>query len=314
MLRATNRALHFAEFGGIDQISLVTSEIPEPGPGEIRVRVTVAGLNPVDWQIVASPALAAHFGVQPPSGYGNDFAGVVDAVGTDVTRWRVGDRVFGGTRARAAADYFLAAADDPRILATPSEVPDLVAGVIDIVGRTASAVADRLRLGPDDTVLIGSATGGVGMVLTQLAVATGARVLGSGSSGSAELIRTLGAEPVRYGAELAEDLRRLAPSGLTAAADLHGVAAAKVALELGAAPGRVVTIEADDPPVGAVAVNGRDARPDALPELLGLVAAGRLRVLVEQTYPLAEYRLAIARQQERHTRGKLALLMGDDGE
>ncbi|WP_098461505.1 NADP-dependent oxidoreductase [Propionicimonas paludicola] len=313
MPHAINRALRFAEFGGLEQLSLVTSERPEPGPGQIRVRVAVAGLNPVDWQILASPALAAHFGVQPPTGYGNDFAGVVDAVGAEVTRWRVGDRVFGGARARAAADYFLAAADDPRVLATPSGVTDLVAGVIDIVGRTASAVADRLRLGPDDTVLIGSAAGGVGTVLTQLAVATGARVLGSGSPDSAEVIRSLGAEPVRYGAELVSEVRRAAPSGITAAADLYGVTAATAALELGATPGRVVTIEADDPPVGAVAINGRDARPEALPELLGLVASGRLRIPVEQTFPLADYRVAIERQQQRHTRGKLALVMAEPG-
>jgi len=310
MLHVTNRALHFAGFGGLDKLSLVTAQRPEPGPDQIRVRVAVAGLNPVDWQILASPALAAYFGVRPPCGYGNDFAGTVDAVGTDVTNWQVGDRVFGGARARAAADYFLAQADDARILATPPGVSDLVAGVIDIVGRTASAVADRLRLSPDDTVLIGSAAGGVGTVLTQLAVASGARVLGSGSADSAEVIAALGAEPVRYGPDLVPDVRRLTPSGITAAADLHGVAAATAALELGAAPGRVATIEADEPPMGAVAVNGRDARPDALSELLGLVASGRLRIPVEQTYPLADYRIAIERQQQRHTRGKLALLTG----
>lgn len=306
---STGRALRFAEFGGTDRLTLKTSAVPEPGPGEIRVRVGVAGLNPVDWQILASPSLAAVFGVRPPAGYGNDFSGVVDAVGVDVQRWRLGDRVFGGARARAAADFFLASADDLRILPTPDGVSDLVAGVIDIVGRTASAVADRLRLGPDDTVLIGSAAGGVGTVLCQLAVTSGARVLGSGSSGSAEAIRALGVEPVRYGPELVADVQRLVPSGLTAAADLHGVAAAKAALELGAAPGRVVTIESDDPPAGAVAVNGRDARPDALLELLELVKADRLRVPVEATFALADYRIAIERQRLRHTRGKLALLL-----
>ncbi len=304
-----NRALAFDAFGTIEQLHLTVRPIPEPGPRQVRVRVIVAGLNPVDWQIIESPALAAHFGVSAPGGFGNDFSGVIDAVGSQVTSWRVGQRVFGGARARAAADFFLAAADDPRLHPTPSRLSDLSAGVLDIAGRTASAVIDTLAPGEGDTVLIGAAAGGVGTIATQLAVATGARVLGAGSPSSARAISALGAEPVRYGSDLIADVSARAPNGITAAADLHGLDLAMDALRLGAGPGRVVTIEADEVPPGVGMVNGADARGSALEEIAELIVAGRLRLPVEEVYPLEDFRAAISRQRERHTHGKLALVL-----
>jgi NADPH:quinone reductase-like Zn-dependent oxidoreductase len=271
--------------------------------------VTVAGLNPVDWQIVASPALAEKFGVTPPAGFGNDFAGVVDAVGVDVAGWQVGDRVFGGARGAALADHIIVSVEDRHIHRTPDDVDDLTAGVIDIVGRTASAVADVLALGREDTVLIGAAGGGVGSILTQLAARTGARVLGTGSTDSAGHIRLLGAEPITYGAGLAERVLATAPAGVTAAADLFGTDTALAALELGAPPERVVTIESEDPPPGVRAVNGSDARPGAALSLLNLVKDGHLRVPIEATYPLQDFMAAIRHQRGRHTRGKIAVTM-----
>lgn len=309
MLTLGNRTLVFDAFGDIDRLRLDVRPIPEPGPDEVRVRVHVAGLNPVDWQILESPALASHFGVTAPGGFGNDFSGVIDAVGSQVDTWRAGQRVFGGARARAAADFFLARADDPCLHPTPDGLSDLTAGVLDIVGRTASAVIDRLALDAHDTVLIGAAAGGVGTVATQLAVAAGARVLGTGSPASAQTIRELGAEAVRYGSDLIADVAALAPDGITAAADLYGLDTAIAALRLGAQPGRVVTIEADTVPPGVGIVNGADARACALEDLAELIVTGRLRLPVEDAYPLEEFRNAIGRQRERHTHGKLALLL-----
>ncbi len=261
----------------------------------------------MDWQIAASPALAAAFGVAVPMGFGNDFAGVIDAVGDGVSRWAVGDRVFGGARVAALADHVVLADVDPRLHRTPDGVDDRTAGVIDIAGRTASAVVDALTLTRDDTVLISAAAGGVGSLLVQLAVRTGARVIGTGSPASAAVIAGLGAEPVGYGSGLADEVGRLAPAGITAAADLFDARTAEVALQLGVPPRRVVTIESDAPPPGTRAVNGSDARPGALLELLELVAAGHLRVPVAATFPLERFAEAIELQRRRHTHGKLAV-------
>lgn len=305
----SNRRLVFDVFGSIDAVRLVSDDIPEPGPGEIRVRVRVAGLNPVDWQIVKSAALAARFGVAVPSGYGNDFAGVVDAVGQDVHAWQVGDRVFGGARGHAVADYIVLAEDDPHVHHTPDDADDLVAGVIDIAGRTASAVAESLSLTPADTVLIGGAAGGVGTIFTQLAVLAGARVIGTGSPHTAPYLRTLGVEPVPYGPGLADQVRAIAPDGITAAADLYGTQTALAAVQLGVASDRIAAIESTNPPAGVRAVSGGDAQPGALERLLGLISIGKLRVPVQATYSIADYRQAITRQAQRHAHGKLAIVL-----
>lgn len=302
-----NRFLVHDSFGGAEVLRLERGVIPEPGDGEIRIRITVAGLNPVDWQILASEELAGAFGVALPSGFGNDFAGIIDAVGRDVSGWSVGERVFGGLRGSALADFAVVAADDRHLHRTPAETPDLVAGVIDIAGRTASAVIDALALDRSDVVLIGAAGGGVGTIVTQRAVATGARVLGTGSAASAPYLRSLGAEPVEYGAGLADRVRAVSPNGVTAAADLFGIDTALAALELGA--DRVVTIEADDPPAGVRPINGSDARVGALEELVRLVGDGRISVPVAATFPLEQYGAAIERQRSRHVQGKIAVVL-----
>lgn len=100
----TSRAVIYEQFGGPEVLEL--REVPEPHarPGEVRVRVAAAGLNPMDWLIASIPEAAARFGITVPSGFGSDFAGVVDEVG-GATGFAVGDRVYGGALGRAAADF-----------------------------------------------------------------------------------------------------------------------------------------------------------------------------------------------------------------
>lgn len=100
-----SRAVVYETFGGPEVLEL--REVPEPhaGPGEVRVHVTAAGLNPMDWGIASQPEVAARFGIRVPSGFGYDFAGVVDEVGARATGFAVGDRVYGGAQGRAAADF-----------------------------------------------------------------------------------------------------------------------------------------------------------------------------------------------------------------
>src|SRR5437763_15463896 len=100
-----SRAVIYETFGGPEVLEL--REIPEPhvGPGEVRIRVTAAGLNPMDWGLAARPEAAAQFGITVPSGFGYDFAGVVDEVDGGATGFAVGDRVYGGALGRAAAEF-----------------------------------------------------------------------------------------------------------------------------------------------------------------------------------------------------------------
>jgi len=297
-------------FGDVGGLFLRARTVEPLADTQIRVAITVAGLNPVDWQIVESETLARAFGITVPSGFGNDFAGNVVEVGEAVTRRKVGDRVFGGARGAAVATAVVLDEQHRSLHATPDGISDLTAGVLDIAGRTASAVADALDVRAGEVVLVGAAGGGVGSILTQLLVRAGARVIGSGSDASAEFIRSLGAVPVEYGPGLEHNVRSVTASPLAAAADLHGTATALAALALGTSPHRIVTIEADDPPSGVRAVNGSDARPDALERLTGLIAGGELTIPIAGVYDLQDFAQAIARQRDRHSRGKIAIEIG----
>src|SRR5947209_17648537 len=100
-----SRAVRYENFGGPEVLQL--QEVPEPhaGPTQVRVRVTAAGLNPMDWGIAARPEVAARFGITAPAGFGFDFAGVIDEAGDAVTGFTVGDRVFSGALGTAEGDF-----------------------------------------------------------------------------------------------------------------------------------------------------------------------------------------------------------------
>ncbi|MFJ4221835.1 NADP-dependent oxidoreductase [Curtobacterium luteum] len=303
---AVDSAVVLDRFGDVDDLKLQPVPSRPLRATEVRINVAVAGLNPVDWQIVESPPLAAAFGLDLPMGFGNDFAGVVVETGTSVRRLRVGDRVFGGARGRAVATSLVLDEDHPSLHRTPAEISDLDAGILDIAGRTASAIAAALSVRPGETVLVGAAGGGVGSILTQLLVRGGAHVIGTGSAASADHIRSLGARPVPYGDGLAAAIAA-SKNPINAAADLHGTETAEVALRMGVPSHRVVTIEADASPTGVVQVNGSDATPDALERLLALVADKALRVPVAATYPLDQFHDAVVHQRSRHVHGKIAI-------
>src|SRR6201996_6232096 len=202
---ATSKAVRLESFGGPDVLNVREVPVPQAGSGQIRVRVTAAGLNPMDWFMTADADTAARFGLSLPSGFGTDYAGVVDEVGDSVTDFAAGDRVFGGALSRAVADYVvidvtgtIAAGGDAHH--TPDGVDDRTAAILAIGGCTAAAALAGVKPRPGDTLLIGGAGGGVGVFAVQLARLAGARVIGTGSATSADALRALGAEPVAYGA------------------------------------------------------------------------------------------------------------------
>lgn len=235
-----SRAVLLDTFGGPEVLALRDVPRPRAGDGQIRVRVSAAGLNPMDWFMTADAETAARFGLSLPCGFGTDYAGAVDEVGSGVSGYAVGDRVFGAALSRAVADHVVIDADGNIASGiahhTPDGVDDRTAATLAIAGSTASAALDVLGLGPGDTVLVGGAGGGVGVFAVQLARIAGARVIGTGSPSSAEYLRSLGAEPVAYGEGLTDRVRDLGLGTVTAALDLHGTEAVHVARAGG--PGR----------------------------------------------------------------------------
>ncbi|MDQ7808542.1 NADP-dependent oxidoreductase [Amycolatopsis sp. A133] len=304
-----SRAVRLDAFGGPEVLDTREVPVPQAGPGQVRVRVTAAGLNPMDWIMTADADTAARFGLSLPAGFGTDYAGVVDEVGAGVTGFAPGDRVFGGALSRAVADFVVldAAGETAANEAhhTPDGVDDRTAATLTIAGRTASAAVAAVRPGPADTVLIGGAAGGVGVFAVQLARIAGARVIGTGSATSAGYLRDLGAEPVGYGDGLADRVRALAPGGVTAAIDLHGVETVHVARELGVPDSRICTIAAQVD--GVAAANGANAASGALEEIARLVAAGRLRVPIAASFPIEQIRRAAELQAGRHVQGKVVI-------
>lgn len=306
----TSRAVLLESFGGPEALSIHEVPVPQADSGQIRVRVTAAGLNPMDWIMTSDAETAARFGLSLPCGFGTDYAGVVDQVGTGVTRFAVGDRVFGGALSRAVADHVVVDVVETTAVRgeayhTPDGVDDRTAATLAIAGRTAAAALAVVNLSPDDTVLIGGAGGGVGVIAVQLARLAGARVIGTGSAASADALRALGAEPVTYGAGLIDRVRALAPSGVSAAMDLHGTDTAQAARELGVPDERITTIAAQID--GITPANGANAAPSAVEEIAGHVAAGRLRVPIAASFSVEQIRAAVELQAGRHVHGKVVI-------
>jgi NADPH:quinone reductase-like Zn-dependent oxidoreductase len=306
---SSSRAVRLDSFGGPEALEIVDVQPPQAGPGQVRVRVTAAGLNPMDWFMTADAETAVRFGLSLPAGFGTDYAGVVDQVGDGVTGFAAGDRVFGGALSRAVADFVVVeqtgdiAANEAHH--TPDGVDDRTAATLTIAGRTASAALAVVELGPQDTVLIGGAAGGVGVFTVQLARIAGARVIGTGSPTSADFLRDLGAEPLTYGDGLADRVRALAPRGITAAIDLHGTETAHAARALGVPDTRITTIAAQVD--GITPTNGANAAPGALEKLAQLIAAGRLRVPIAASFPIEHIRAAVQLQAGRHVKGKVVI-------
>ncbi|OLT09985.1 alcohol dehydrogenase [Kocuria sp. CNJ-770] len=305
------KALTYARYGGPEVLELTDLPEPKVPPGWVLVRVRSAAVNPVDWQIMAGnldPLLEVQFPVVP----GWDVSGVVESAGIDVPEWAPGDEVISYARTDwvhggTMAEYV---ALPSRLLAPkPASVDWDRAASLPLAGLTAYQVLGRLEVAADQTVLVHNASGGVGGYAVQLAVARGARVIGTASETNHDYLRGLGAEPVVYGDGLPERVRELAPEGVDVVVDLVGgvVEQTLAVLKDG---GRHASV-ADD----AVEAHGGTwmwVRPSAedLTELSRLVDRGALRIELARSMPLAEAAEAYRLSQEGHVRGKIAVRMG----
>jgi len=308
-----SRAVIYEAFGGPEVLQLRDVAEPHAGPGEVRVRVTAAGLNPMDWLIPARPEAAAQFGLTLPSGFGYDFAGVVDEVGGGAAGFAVGDRVYGGALGRAVADFVVlkASAEGAEALAhTPDGISDQVAGTLPVAGATAAAALAAIGLRSGDTVLIGGAAGGVGVFAVQLATLAGATVIGTASESTFEFLRQLGAQPVTYGPGLADRVRAQVAGAVTAATDLFGTETAEAALALGIPPERISTIAAGPTPPGGVrATGGSEADPADMERITNAILAGNITVPIAATFPIEQTRDAVTLQAKRHVHGKIVITL-----
>ena len=303
--------------GGPEVLELRDVERPEPIPTEVLVRVTAAGINPVDWKTRQRGGYREAVG-DPPLILGWDVAGVVEEVDPDVTRFAPGDRVFGMPWfPRVAGGYAEYVTSPARQLArTPDALGDEQAGGLPLAGLTAwQALVDVAKVGEGTRVLVHAAAGGVGHLAVQIAKARGAHVIGTAREEKHDFLRDLGVdEPIDYTARPFEE----AVSDVDVVLDLvAGSDYGLRSLETLREGGLWICIPADVPEEVAVAAREQSKRaisflvePDyaGLESLAALAEEGRLRVIVDETFPLAEAAEAHRRLENGRARGKIVLI------
>jgi NADPH:quinone reductase-like Zn-dependent oxidoreductase len=299
------QAARFSQFGGPEVLEIVDLPDPHPGPGQVRIAVRAAGVNPSDWK-----KRRGLMDRELPQTLGYEAAGVVDELGGGVADVAVGDRVFGFS-AGGAAQAELAVLSDYAPIPPSLDFP--AAAALPAAIETATRALDQLGAGSGDTLLINGASGSVGSAAVQLAVVRGARVIGTASPASHEYLRSLGAEPVAYGEGLAGRVRALAPDGVDLALDVAGSGVLPELIELAGGPEHVVTIAdfAGAQEHGVRFSSGDAGRAvHALAGIGELIESGRFSLPVAQTFPLAGIAQAQRVGESGHVRGKLVLVVG----
>lgn len=301
-----SRAVVFESYGPPDVLKVVEVACADPQPGQVKVRVKSAGVQPFDCLFRSGAArhwMPAHF----PQRLGNEFAAVIEAVGEGERVWSVGDAILGWSLFDAYADEILV--NTSQIIAKPSNMPWNEAGVLSASGQTAATALAEIRLVAGETVLIHGASGGVGTFAVQLARASGAKVIGTASARNHAYLCELGATPVAYGPGLAERIRALAPEGLAAALVLaNSEEAVLSSLDLGIDRQRIgiVAYVAIADQLGLRRISTKRSQ-EQLRRLAEMYAGGGLRVAIEHVYALSEASAAHVAMETGHVRGKIVL-------
>lgn len=306
------RAIRQDRFGGPEVLTLVDVEQPKPMPTEVLVRIHAAGVNPVDWKTRAGHGPLR----KPPFVLGWDVSGVVEALGPGVTRFAVGDAVFGMPRfpheAGAYAEYLTSRSR--QIALKPASLTHVEAAALPLAGLIAwQTLVDTARLQPGQRVLVHAAAGGVGHLAVQIAKARGAYVIGTARADKHEFLRSLGVdEPVDYTTtdvfEAVRDVDVVVDlvGGETGRRSLANLRPGGLLVSVPSGASQEVLAEAER--IG-VRATGILVEPDghALEELAALVESGKLRVEVDTVLPLEQAAKAHEIGETGRVRGKIVL-------
>ena len=308
----TMKALYFETTGKpLDVLRLEDVAIPNPGTGQIRVRVHACALNPADWAVCEG-----FLPVPPPRGIGFDVAGTVDALGEGVTSFNVGDLVFGvpdyiGQPTGGAAEYAILKV----FLPIPGGLDITEAAALPMAVETAARSIDLLPLTAGQTLMVNGGGTMTGFAAVQIALLRGAHVIASAGETFADRLRELGAKVTPYGEGMVERVRELAGGASDFAlhtAQVKGTLPDLVKIVDGD-PKRVFSFaDRDEEGIGVrTAWQQRSApRYDVLGHYAQLAAEGRFSIPIARIFDLEDWREAAEISMSKKAHGKLVLLPG----
>lgn len=300
-----SKAAGLYEPGGPDVLRLIEVDAPQAGPGQVRLRVKAAGVQPFDIAVVDG-SIHGQRDRAVPQIPGNEFAGVVDQVGDAVTDVALGDEVLGYGTLNSYSEYLVV--DPGQITAKPVNMPWEVAGGFSAGAQTADIGLREIGVNAGDVVLIHGAAGAVGSIAVQLCRLWGATVIGAARPAQHDYLRTLGAIPIAYGDGFVDAVRALSPRGVDACLDGVGGEALQSALELVPDRSRILTLvehgRAAQLGIRTTPLTRSAARLAALADLYG---QGKLTMHVLDVFPLARAADAHRRYMAGNIRGKIVI-------
>jgi len=301
------KAVRVHDYGGVEVLRLEDAPRPQPGIGEVLVRVHASSVNPIDWKTRAG-YLKAHMPLPRPFVLGRDVSGVVEATGPGVTAFRPGDEVY-GLVSGAYAQYVVAKQSD--LARKPRSLDHAHAAAIPLAALTAwQALFDKANLDRGQKVLIQGGAGGVGNFAVQLAKWKGAHVIATASGRNQGFLREIGVDqPIDYEKTKFEDI----VSNVDAVFDTIGGDTQQRSFRVLKRGGVLVSVAAPPSSEEAVKLGVRAefaiTQPDAaqLAKIAELVDAGQLKPIVDTVMPLSEVRRAHEMSERGHVRGKILL-------
>ncbi len=302
----TMQAVQARAYGGPDVLQLEKAPRPEPNADQVLIHVKAAGVNPADWKY-RSGAFKQFAPLQFPWTPGLDGAGIVEAVGANVTNFKKGDAVYGILKSGGYAEYALAQASD--IQSKPENISFEEAASIPVGALTAwGAVIDTANVQAGQHVLVHGAAGGVGAYAVQLALWKGAHVTGTASAGNVEFVHLLGADVIDYNATRFETVLQ----GLDAVIDTVGGDLLERSFQVIRPGGIFVTVAGQLKEDAGKAQNIRATRagrasPDHLKEISELIKSNQLRPVAGVVFPLGQAQEAQSLSQSGHGRGRIIL-------
>lgn len=295
----------FNDFGGPENQDLIDRPAPQPGPGELAVKVRAAAVNPVDWKI-RSGWLGTD--LPRPAPMGQEIAGVVTDVGQGVEGFAVSDEVLA-----PAAPGYGAFAEDTIVRATdavakPEEISFADAATIPVAAATAYDATHQIELEPGQTLLILGAGGGVGLMAAQIARVHQFTVIAVASQAKREIIESTGATFVPSGPGVAEHVRQVAPKGVDLIVDLVGGDALRQIADLVSDPSRIISA-ADPATATELGGSAMKRTAEAMAKITEVIEYNLVDPHVSALYPLDHAGEAIAAVETGHSTGKTVIEM-----